>query len=385
MLKLDYKFIKGTYALFVFSWFVGDMTYNVHDDYKYGFWILSFLFAMCPILYYALGYKKEKILWDMYLLKQVAIVVAVFAIVCICAMPFNGYHLMMWKDLYYIFMPALYTFVIINLDRSENLDFYMDLALLAYTAYFIFGFGLQSFTLSNLMSINFADSYSPWESGMADVFGISFFYFWMRKKKGRALVAGILNFLSFKRLHLFFMAFCILFGRFLKDKPVPRAVEYITKGFFIISPVLITAICSDPFANWFEATFNQSLNSFTTGRFNQINLILDQDRNLTGLGMTHLVLTEMDFAVHRLHCDVLRFMIETTFVGLIIFVNSYFNIAKRNQKAFSLMLFFFVVMFSSTCIENTFYWFLIFISIEGVIRAGQEKPPLTREERIEQS
>lgn len=380
MLRLDYKFTKITYALFVFSWFLGDYTGNVHDDYKYAFWILSFFFALCPIIYYAMGYKKEKIVWDSYLLKQISFVVIAFAIICVCAMPFNGYHLLMWKDLYYMIMPALYTFVIINMDRSENLDYYMDLALLAYTAYFILGFGIQSFTLSNLMSINFSDSFSPWESGMADVFCISFFYFYMRKKYGRALVAGLLNFLSFKRLHLFFMAFCIIFGRFLKDKPVPKAVEYATKAFFIISPMLITAMCSDTFANWFEATFDQSLNSFTTGRFNQINLILDQDRNLTGLGMTHLVLVEKNFAVHRLHCDVLRFMIETTFVGLTAFVNGYFNVAKKNQKAFSLMLFFFIVMFSSTCIENTFYWFLIFISIEGVMRAGNGALPLTSEE-----
>ena len=373
MLKLDYKFTKITYALFVFSWFVGDMTGNVHDDYKYIFWILSFFFGMCPVFYYMLGYKRKKDRWDTYTLRQVGLVVVVFAIVSICAMPFNGFHLLMWKDLYYILMPALYVFVVVNLDESDNLDYYMDLALLAYTAYFIFGFGLQSFTLSNLMSISFADSYSPWESGMADVFGISFFYYYTRKKPGRCIVAGILNILSFKRLHLFFMGFYIILGPFLKNKPVPKVVEYITKIAFILSPIAIYAICSDPFANWFEATFNQSLNSFTTGRFNQINLILDQPDNLTGLGMTHKKLVEMNFAVRRLHCDVLRFMIETTFVGLAVFVNSYINIGKRNQKCFSLIVFFMIIMFSSTCIENTFYWTLIFISIESITRVGQRE------------
>ncbi len=380
MLKLDYKFVKITYALFVFSWFMGDMTYNVHDDYKYGFWILSFLFGLMPVIYYALGYKNEKIVWDSYLLRQVGLVIVVFATVCICVYPINGHNLLMWKDLYYIIMPALYIYIIINLDQSDNLDYYMNAALLAYVAYFILGFGIQSFTLANLMSLNFADSYSPWESGMADVFGVAFFYFWCRGKKKRAVIAGFFNFLTFKRLHLFLMAFIVVFGRFLKNKPVPRAVEYIAKVALILSPMLITAICSDSFANWFEATFDQSLNSFTTGRFNQINLIMDQDQCLLGLGMTHKLLMELDFAVHRLHCDIIRFQIETTTIGLAVFVNSYINIGKRNQKGFVLMVFFFIVMFSSTCIENTYYWFLIFLCIEGLIREGRTEERKKQEE-----
>lgn len=382
MLKLDYKFTKITYFIFVFSWFLGDYTGNVHDDYKYGFWMISFLGAMMPILYYAVGYKRIGKKWDAYTLKQILVVVAVFAIISICAMPFNGFHLLMWKDLFYILMPAWYVFTIINLDESPNLDYYVNLAFFAYVAYFVLGFGVQSFTLANFTSISFADSYSPWESGMADVFGICFFYYYTRKQWGKCLVAGLLNFMSFKRMHLFFMVFYIFAEPFLKNKPVPKVVVWIFKGVLILSPLFIYAAVSDSFANWFETTFDMSLNSFTTGRFNQINLIVDLGDNMTGLGMTHLMLVREGFVVKRLHCDILRFLIETTIAGLVVFVNSYLNIAKRNQKSFALMVFFMIIMVTSTCIENTFYWLLTFLVMESLQRIGGNKEEKIHEHKL---
>ena len=168
-----------------------------------------------------------------------------------------------------------------------------------------------------------------------------------------------------------FTAFILIFGRFLKDKPVPKAVELMFKGFLVLSPVLIYLATEDTFANWFEASFGMDLNSFTMGRFNQINFINDLDENMTGLGMTHYMLTKYDFDVRRLHCDVMRILIETTVVGLVAFVNGYINVAKRNQKGFSIVVFFLIVMISSTCMENTYYWMMIYLCIESFIRIAK--------------
>lgn len=371
MLKINQKFIRFTYAIFALSWFVGDYTGNFHDDYKYGFWILSAICAFCPIFYYSMGYKKEKKKWDTYLLRELGIVNLIFVIICICAMPFNGFHLLMWKDLFYLFMPVLYTFFIINLDDSDNFDYYIDWIFYTFTLNFILIAKPSSFTPANFASISFADSYSPWESGLADAYCICFFYYFMRKKWGKCLVSLILNLMSFKRLNLFFTAFILIFGRFLKDKPVPKAVELMFKGFLVLSPVLIYLATEDTFANWFEASFGMDLNSFTMGRFNQINFINDLDENMTGLGMTHYMLTKYDFDVRRLHCDVIRIMIETTVVGLVAFVNGYINVAKRNQKGFSIVVFFLIVMISSTCMENTYYWMMIYLCIESFIRIAK--------------
>ena len=375
MLKLDVKFTKITFTLFALSWFVGDYTGNWHDDYKYLLWILSLVLGLMPLIYYAVGYKKDskKIKWDTYTFKYVTLVVVVFALVSICAIPFNGHHLFMWKDLFYIFMPGLYILAIVNLDDSDNFDYYIDLIFWGFVANFILIAKPSSFTLSNFLSISFADSYSPWESGLADVYIVCFVYYYARKKKLHYIIAAILNILSFKRLNLVFMAIYILIERLLKDKPVSKAVELLAKAALIISPLLIYAAMSDSFAAWFENQFGMDLNGFTMGRFNQLNQICDLDANMTGLGMTHYMLIKIDFDIHRLHCDIMRILIETTVVGLVVFVNSYINIAKRNQQGFALMVFFLIVMVSSTCIENTLYWLLIFLVIESFQRIAKRR------------
>ncbi|MCR4802194.1 MAG: hypothetical protein K5895_04220 [Lachnospiraceae bacterium] len=373
MLKLDGKFMRVTYAIFALSWCLGDISGNYHDDYKFGFWIISWFAAILPMIYCALGYKRIKHKWDNYTIKQVMFVVFVFACVSLFGMAVNGFHLFMWKDLFYISMPALYIFCIVNLDDSDDFDYYVDWIFYTFCFSFVQIAGLSSFTPANFSSISFADSYSPWESGLADAFLICFFYYYTRKKWKRCAVAIVLNVLSFKRLHLFYMVIYMVIERFLKNKPVPKGVEYLVKVLFIVSPLLVYAATEDSFATWFEASFGMDLNGFTMGRFNQINFINDLGENMTGLGMTHYMLVKYDFDIHRLHCDILRILIETTIVGLVVFVNGFVNIAKRNQKCFSLMVFFLIVMISSTCMENTYYWMLIYISIESIQRIAKRE------------
>lgn len=373
MIKLDGKFMKITYAIFALSWCLGDITGNFHDDYKFGFWIISCLAAVMPMFYCALGYKKIKPKWDSYTTGQIMVVVFTFAAVSLFGMTVNGFHLFMWKDLFYLTMPALYVFCIVNLDESDNFDYYVDWIFYTFCFSFVYIAKITSFTPANFMSISFSASYSPWESGLADAFLICFFYYYTRKQWKKCGLAIFLNILSFKRLHLVFMVIYMIIERFLKNKPVPKSVEYIVKALFIISPLLVYAATEDSFANWFEASFGMDLNGFTMGRFNQINFINDLGENMTGLGMTHYMLTKYDFAIHRLHCDILRILIETTVVGLVVFVNGFVNVARRNQKCFSLMVFFLVVMISSTCMENTYYWMLIYICIESIQRIAKKE------------
>ena len=178
------------------------------------------------------------------------------------------------------------------------------------------------------------------------------------------------------------MLFTIVIGPLLKHKPVSKAVEWIAKIALIVSPLLIYAILEDSFALWFENQFGMDLNGFTMGRFNQLNLICDLEENMTGLGMTHLMLIKYDFDIHRLHCDIMRILIETTVVGLVVFVNTFVNIGKRNQKAFSLVVFYLIVMVSSTCLENTFYWLLIYLVVESLQRIGRNEEAKKHEECI---
>ncbi len=374
MITINSKAVKITYAIFVMSWLAGNLMDNAADNFKYLFMAIGIAVAMLPILNLVIGGFDFRQL-DTYKLKQIVLVGIVFAIVSIGAMLVNGFKLCMWKDLFYMVFPMVYCFTITNVDKSDNLDYYIDLAFYSYVIYFLYGFRNNS--LSLITTISFVDSYSPWESGMADVFFIAFYYYYVRNKKIRCGLAFLLNFLSFKRIHVVFSVLFLAFGWFFKVYKKTSVNKYylaLVKFFFMISPIVIGYLVSPEFEQWFNKTFTETdYASFTMGRFDQIKEILNYNMPTRGLGIINYYLEQQNAFVKIMHCDLLRVYLETTVVGLVVFVNSYFNVGKRNIYSHILILFFFVVMFSSTCIQNIFYWFLIFIACEGMERGDKGK------------
>lgn len=369
MLKINSTTVKIAYAIFILAWLAGNLMDNAGDDFKYVFMLAAVFVSLMPIINVWTGNASYSDI-KYYNLFQILLVVVVFSIVSVGAMLVNGFQMHMFKDLFYIFFPMLLCFGIINVDKDGSLDYYIDLAFFSYVIYFIYGFRANSITL--ITTISFADSYSPWESGMADVFFIAFYYYYVRNKKIRCGLAFIFNFLSFKRIHVVFSMGFLLFGwvfRVFKKTDVNKVYLNCVKVFFMLSPIVINFLVSDEFAQWFNKTFTDlDYASFTMGRFDQIIAILNYDMPTRGLGVINYYLEEQNAFVKIMHCDLLRVYLETTIIGLVVFVNSYMNVTKKNIYSNILVVFFFVVMFSSTCIQNIFYWFLIFMSCEGMER-----------------
>lgn len=369
MLKINSTTVKIAYAIFILAWLAGNLMDNAGDDFKYVFMLAAVFVSLMPIINVWTGNASYSDI-KYYNLFQILLVVVVFSIVSVGAMLVNGFQMHMFKDLFYIFFPMLLCFGIINVDKDGSLDYYIDLAFFSYVIYFIYGFRANSITL--ITTISFAESYSPWESGMADVFFIAFYYYYVRNKKIRCGLAFIFNFLSFKRIHVVFSIGFLLFGwvfRVFKKTDVNKVYLNCVKVFFMLSPIVINFLVSDEFAQWFNKTFTDlDYASFTMGRFDQIIAILNYDMPTRGLGVINYYLEEQNAFVKIMHCDLLRVYLETTIIGLVVFVNSYMNVTKKNIYSNILVVFFFVVMFSSTCIQNIFYWFLIFMSCEGMER-----------------
>lgn len=369
MLKINKWTVKIAYGIFILSWLAGNLMDNAGDNFKYIFMLAAICVCILPVAEVVLGYKEYKDI-DTYKLKQILLTGIVFAVVSVGAMLFNGFKMCMMKDLFYMMFPMIYCFAISVVDDSENLDYYIDLAFFSYVLYFLIGFRNNSISL--ITTISFVDSYSPWESGMADVFFIAFYYYYVRNKKIRAGLAFIFNFLSFKRLHVVFSIGFLLFGwvfKFFRKTSVNKVYLNIVKLVFMLSPIIIGYLVSPEFEQWFNLTFTDiDYATFTMGRFDQIKEVLSYEMPTRGLGIINYYLEEQNAFVKIMHCDILRIYLETTIVGLVVFVNSYFNVGKKNIYSHFLILFFFIVMFSSTCIQNIFYWFLIFISCEGMER-----------------
>ena len=358
MIRIDYRWLRISYLLFVIAWIIGDMRDNINDDFKYVFMFLVVIIGAVILI----GNSDKPIhnIDDLFYIMSVPVTLGVITLLYSLI---NGRKLLLMWDMFYLVVPYLMVFIIINVDQNQNRDFYFDTLLIGHIILFFYKFA-DILDLEHIKQISFVESFSPYESVTAHIFTLLFYYYYVKKKKVRCLLALIFGILSYKRLHVVFAVFVLLFGASLRKKVVSYYLERIVKVIFISSPLVLYAVLTDQFATWFQGTFKVDFGQFTMGRFDQLREVVTTDITNYGLGSIKYYLDSKGAYINILHCDILRILIETSFVGLIIFVFAYFNVARKSIYSMVLMVFIFLIMFSSTVINGFLGWFVVFLSID---------------------
>ena len=364
---------KILYTFFCFAWCIGDYTNNYNDEYKYVILFIHISLLLMVFIKKFLIFKNKKIFF-IYELKQISFVMISFVIISliyqIMLMDFKTYFI---KEIFYMFIPCLYVFLLVNSEEKKNYSFYFNITLIIFSIFFFIEFK-DILRLANILKISFINSYSPFESNIpfAGVFLVLYTYFLLNKNKKRAFLSFLLCFLSFKRVHVIYILLLPFIYLLFKNKVyVSKKVLNVTKIFFVFSPLLIEFIFSDYFSEWFYTVFNIDFEKFVMSRFSLINYVLDLNFKNYGLATTYYITPPSsqiynmmgNTAQFNMHCDLLRIYIETSIVGLAIFVNSYFNVAKDNIFKYILMLVYFFIMFSSHAITSFYTWILIYMFI----------------------
>jgi hypothetical protein len=270
--------------------------------------------------------------------------------------------LMMW-DMFYLVIPYIMVFVIVNVDQNQSKDFYFDSLLIGHIILFFYQFA-NILDLKHIKMISFLNSYSPYESVTAHIYTLLFYYYYVKNKKVRCLLALFFGILSYKRLHVAFVVAVLLLGWSLRKIKVNGYMEKIVKLIFICSPLALYAMLTDQFATWFQMTFNMDFGQFTMGRFDQLREVITTDITNYGLGSIKYYLVNQGAYIDILHSDIMRILIETSIIGLIVFVYAYFSVAKKNVYSLIMMIFIFMIMFSSTVINGFLGWFIVFLSMD---------------------
>lgn len=371
---------KFLYVIFCISWCIGDYTNNVNDEYKY----VILLAHICILLFFFIRkimYYDNRNVSFLYELKQISFVMISFIIITliyqVAIMEFKTYFI---KEVFYMFIPCLYIFLLVNSIKEKDKDFYFTSTLVIFTFFFLIEFR-DVLSVSNILKISFIKSYSPFESNIpfAGVFLVLYTYFLLQNKKKRAILSFVLCFLAFKRIHVIYILILpILYKIFKNRNKLSKKILNITKIIFILSPLLIEFLLSDYFSQLFYKIFNIEFDKFVMSRFSIVNYVLDLDFKNYGLGTTYYLkpptqIYDMSNGVTQfnMHCDLLRIYIETSIIGLIVLVNNYFNITKDNIFKFFLMLTYFLIMFSSHAITSFYTWILIYMFL--AMYDGKEK------------
>jgi hypothetical protein len=358
MIKLDYRWIRISYLLFVIAWIIGDMRDNINDDFKYVFMFLVIIIGAIILIR-----NSDTPIHNMDDFFYIMSVPVVLGVITLLYSMFNGMKFLLMWDMFYLIVPYLMVFIIVNVDQHHNRDFYFDTLLIGHIVLFFNKFA-SILDLEHIKRISFVDSFSPYESVTAHIYTLLFYYYYVKNKKVRCLIALFFGILSYKRLHVVFAVVVLLLGWSVRKRVVDFYMEHIVKAVFISSPLVLYAILTDEFAAWFQSIFKVDFGQFTMGRFDQLREVVTADITNYGLGSIKFYLDNKGAYINILHCDIMRILIETSFIGLVVLVYAYFNVAKKNIYSLLLMIFIFMIMFSSTVINGFLGWFVVFLSID---------------------
>ena len=271
------------------------------------------------------------------------------------------------KEIVYLWIPGIYAYQLLNELSIDDMDKYFTTLLLCFSV----GYFMEIYdklTLNNFLHISYAKSYSPFESAyMSGSFTALFLYFLYRKNFMQSTISFIFILMTFKRLSIIFAIFMLaIFLIFNRQRNVSRKTINILKIFFILAPILIYFYLRPKYIYLIDTKFNVDLDKILMGRANIFNTVIDKGFESYGYGSTtDLVLSIFPQDGH-LHLDLVKIFMETTILGLVVFVNNLWNIAGRNRYAVLIMLYQFLNILTSHSLRGSFSWNIIYL-IVGMI------------------
>lgn len=264
------------------------------------------------------------------------------------------------SEFFKLILPIVYAYLVLN--TFDFTDIYNSMALILFfsMAGYVIEIGVDTFTIDNVMKMNFASSYSPFESHYAAGSAIAMctFFMYYRKNKVLEIIGFIFAIATFKRAAVVFAIVCFFMPLiFDMRKPVKKRTINLIKVGFVAVTYIYYYLLQPENSETFRKVFNESQEFFTMGRSTYISRLIHGDFVSTGFGSTTV------FIGKSIEMDLIKIMLELTIVGLIIFVWCYFDCAGKARYSVLYMCFVFINLLSSHSLTNAFSWILTFVII----------------------
>lgn len=341
------------------------LTNSIFDDLKY---LIVFLnIGICCIYFFICKTKTFK--YRKEFLNVIIIVSTFFLISLIFSFIFNKpITFRTIVELLYLFIPALYTFCIINCLNIDEINNSMKCVLIICFLLWIIEVGIFNFTLENLCKIDFINSFSPFESFIfADISLVSFCFFLYTKhieNKKNILPAKVAYYISFIFVLFTFKRVAVLFSIiiFVLDliidlrKPLHVNVIRITKLIFFISTLVYTWLLLGDNSKILYQLIGFDLDKFTVGRQWYLSLVELNGYTFGPYGSSTLTLESMLGPGKYLEMDLVKITIELGIVAVFLFINNYWNLISNNIISYIIMFMVFVNLLFSHSFTNPFTW-----------------------------
>ena len=361
---LIYAFRSITDAVYVSKGIEGNFLINI----KY------FLIAIAIILC-ILQLKKGKKIFSKEA-KCIIITVVVLFVISMFAVLLNGkFYSSILENCFKLLLPVVYVYLFINVMDFKNIYRCMCFALMFTIVGYILEIGLNNFSIENIQLIDFTTSYSPFESSFAAGASIAFcaFFCYYRHNKFFTILSFVFACFTFKRLSVIFAFLLLIFPYITNpEKKIGKNTKNITIVLFIIATLVYMQLLLPENSNLFKKVIGESQAAFTMGRSNFFHYLIFNNYSWSGLGTT------TDFIGHGIEMDLIRIYLETTIIGLVVFVAGYWNCSGNNRYTYFLMLFQFLNLLTSHSLSNSFNWILTLLTIASITYLNKNSLELKR-------
>lgn len=274
------------------------------------------------------------------------------------------------NELLYFLVPLFFAYSLINARKGQMggcIDCFFWIMLVGFLVR-----SREKLSISSIASINFVKSYSPFEGEIAFLAMLLVFYYSWKGDRFKQIISLTICILSFKRVTFICAILVVLFMKWIQKKEcVSRRERFCVIALFMFVPVIMNIICTDWFARVFNNLTGMDFDLFVKGRFFAMNTAFDNYHVGGGLGSLRIFLSEYFRGYYNtmvrtydLHCDIVRFYLECTALGLFSLLYSYIKSAKTAST-----MVFMTYVFLECCVNHmfgggrSFYWILAYMII----------------------
>ena len=357
---LMYAFRSFTDAIYVSKGIESNFLINI----KYLILGVAILFGI-----FQFKYKKEKTIYNKELFNIIIVITTIVVISLVMIIISGKYYSSFLEGIVKLLLPVIYVYLVLNLFEFKDIYKCMCGTLILSFIGYILEIGINKFTINNFMKIDFLHSYSPFESHFSAGTSIAMcaFFMYYRKNKIFKYMSILFAILTFKRMAVIFALILLFLPRIIDvNKNIKRKYKNIIKIIFVILTLGYFWLLTPQASVIFEKIFGQSQTSMTMGRSDFLQSLLNMNFVSSGYGSISNTLGR------GLEMDLISIYLETTIIGLIVFINGYWNCAGNKIYTFIYMMFQFLNLLVSHSLSNSFNWILAFLII-GCISYKKDK------------
>lgn len=363
---------------FIFFQICINIIIQVFPSLKYLKYILIFL-CFLPIFVLVIvnnrAYRKTNFAKQVFLMLFLCFALS---FVSVYTMIKRGvYNFSFAKECLFTILPVMAVWAFVGYEKDVDFNFYID-TFFIFTVINFFIRYYKIFSVDNILSVSFMDSYSVFESELVNIFlSTTFYYLFVNKRLLKAVVSSVFCWLSMKRIHELFLLFYWVVFFIIKIFPSIKTWLFVKKvGFvfeallcvvLILFPLLLNyGLCSDVLNNLTQKYLHLSFNAFTLGRENMYKLVYENLDKVVGWGDTRPLCLSL-WGGNDMHSDFLRVFYETGYIGLIVFAFMYIKMCDRNLLAMLFFGFVICVMLISPIITDVFGMTCIYFVLYSTI------------------